>query len=448
MRWLWLLLCSCSTPEVEVGSVPAPASVPTPAAVAAPAAAKKPETVGVQSGVQHPPIPANSPAWRHDPGGFVPDHNFYGERSWDGVRMRVAGHIAVIERDRARLAAQSSSQGLAAAGVYRSLADALGAMIPRSGGPETEIPTLARNAALRDAALLEGAPLAGVEGVAGIRASLHRHQKAGTMNAEVARQLRLELASVVSKLNFPDIDAFADFDDRHAMRVKLWALYLDAVDPVEFSDPWGYFDAAAHARMVQLLDVKIARAGGLKASEPVAVSGRFTVDGTGGMPTGDSLIDVAGQPGPRAIGTLEKLGLDDPKHRQWVEDTAFVLNAKLAEQPGGILSVLHTRTAHLDGMGHGSRYYNIKQLRNEAVRQLARSGHYTVAKQALEMNFPLHHQDWECPNRTGILMAINGRLAALARQGTAADTLKRARGATDEFLQQVDAAQAAGPPTR
>jgi len=440
MRWLWLLLCSCSTPQME--------SSPVVAAVAAPDSPKKTETVGVQSGVQHPPIPANSPAWRHDPGGFVPDHNFYGERSWDGVRMRVAGHIAVIERDRARLAAQSAPQGLAAAGVYRSLADVLAALIPDSGGPETEIPTLARNAALRDAALLEGTPLAGLGGVAGVRASLHRHQKAGTMTATVAERLRSELASVVSNLDFPDIDAFADFDDRHAMRVKLWALYLDAVDPVEFSDPWGYFDAAAHARMVQLLDAKIARAGGMTVPDPAPVSGRFTVDGAGGMPTGDSLIDVAGQPGPRAIGTLEKLGLDDPKHRQWVEDTAFVMNAKLAEQPGGVLSILHTRTAHLDGMGHGSRYYNIKQLRNEAVRQLARSGHYTVAKQALEMNFPLHHQDWECPNRTGILMAINGRLAALAHQGTAADTLKRARGSTDDFLKKVDAAQAAGPPTR
>ena len=75
------------------------------------------ELVGVQSGVQHPPIPADSPAWRHDPGGFVPDHNFYGERSWDGVRMRVAGHIAVMERDRARLAARLSGGAAEAATV-------------------------------------------------------------------------------------------------------------------------------------------------------------------------------------------------------------------------------------------------------------------------------------------------------------------------------------------
>ena len=89
----------------------------------------KSEQVGIHEGVQHPPIPADSPAWRHDPGGFVPDVRFYGERDWDGVRMRVAGHIAVIERDRARLHAQKGQYEIAA-NVYASLAETLQTMIP------------------------------------------------------------------------------------------------------------------------------------------------------------------------------------------------------------------------------------------------------------------------------------------------------------------------------
>ena len=403
------------------------------------------DTIGVQSGVKHPPIPANSPAWRHDPGGFVPDHNFYGERSWDGVRMRVAGQMAVIERDRARLAAQSSTEGLEAAKIYRNLAADLSRLIPSSGGPETDIPTLARDAALRDAALLEGSAFEGLGGVAGVRAALYRHKKDGSLNATVGAELRKELAKTASTIQFPAIDQFDDFDDRHAMRVKLWSLYLDAVDPVEFTEPWGYFDAAAHARMVQHLDRAIATAAGLSFEPVDGVEGQFTLDGSGGMPTGDSLIDVAGQPGPKAIGTLEKLGLDDAKHRQWVEDTVFVLNSKLKESPGGVLSVVHTRTAHLDGMGHGSRYYNIKQLRNEAVRQLANAGHYAIARQVLQMNFPLHHQDWECPNREGILVAIDGRLAASAGLADAGERLNRARVLSDAFLKEVNAAEAATP---
>ena len=426
---LWLVF-ACSDPEPVRRSEPT-RSVP-------PAS----DTIGVQTGVKHPPIPANSPAWRHDPGGFVPDHNFYGERSWDGVRMRVAGQLAVIERDRARLAAQSATGRPEAAKIYRKLAADLSGLIPSSGGPETEIPTLARDAALRDAALLEGRAPDGVGGIAGVRSALYRHQQDGSLNATVGAELRKELEKVASAIQFPAIDQFDDFDDRHAMRVKLWSLYLDAVDPVEFTEPWGYFDAAAHTRMVQHLDRAIASAAGLPVQSVEGVEGRFTLDGSGGMPTGDSLIDVAGQPGPKAIGTLEKLGLDDPKHRQWVEDTVFVLNSKLKENPGGVLSVVHTRAAHLDGMGHGSRYYNIKQLRNEAVRQLANAGHYAVARQVLQMNFPLHHQDWECPNREGILVAIDGRLAASAGFADAGDRLTRARMLSDAFLKEVNAAEA------
>ena len=135
--------------------------------------------------------------------------------------------------------------------------------------------------------------------------------------------------------------------------------------------------------------------------------------------------------------------MDDPAHRQWVEDTAFVLNAKLRENPGGVLSIVHTRAAHLDGMGHGSRYYNIKQLRNEAVRQLAVAGHHSVARQVLQMNFPLHHQDWECPNRAGILMTIDARLLAAVAPAQARDRVVRARAVTDAFLAEVNSAEAA-----
>ena len=285
----WLV--GCSTNE----------SIPVEPKVEAPAA----DVIGVATGVKHPPIPADSPAWRHDPGGFVPDFNFYGERSWDDVRMRVAGHIAVIERDRARLVA-STGQYEQAARIYSELAKTLTAMIPAKGGASVAIPSLARDAALRDAALMRGLQAGNVptsdSGIAGIRSHFLSHRRSGTLTPEVAKELRSSLSAVAEQTPVPAIDGFEDFDDRHALRVRLWELYLDGVDPIEIHEPWGYFDGLARSTSVARLDAEIASAGGLPVpSKPSAVA-QFTLEGAGGMPTGDSLIDVGGQPGPKAIG--------------------------------------------------------------------------------------------------------------------------------------------------
>ena len=422
---VWVLGCSTNEPP--------PTATKTEAPVA--------DVIGVAEGVKHPPIPADSPAWRHDPGGFVPDFNFYGERSWDDVRMRVAGHIAVIERDKARLVA-SDGRFDEAARIYADLASTLTQMIPANGGASVAIPSLARDAAQRDGALMKGLHTGQVPtsdtGIAGVRSHFFSHRRAGTLTPAVATELRASLSALTEQVVVPAIDGFEDFDDRHALRIRLWELYLDGVDPIQTHEPWGYFDGQARTAAIARLDAEIASAGGLEPPTPWTATAEFTVQGTGGMPTGDSLIDVAGQPGPKAIGKLAKLGLDDPIHRQWVEDTVFVLNSKLKESPGGVLSIVHTRTSHLDQKGHGSRYYNIKQLRNEAVRVLAQAGKPRIALQVLQMNYPLHHQDWECPNREGILVAIEGRLSAQAGLKNAMSRLTEARRLSDAFLAKVD----------
>jgi len=395
---LLVLVIACGGRDSKVEATPA-------------SKAESTETVGIHEGVQHPPIPADSPAWRHDPGGFVPDFRFYGERSWDDVRMRVAGHIGVIERDRARLAASRGDFGTAA-WTYESLATEMDRLLNRMRGDSREIPLLIRDAAKRDAKRL----------------------RALSKGAEVASQSNNEAESV------PDISAFKDFDDRHKMRLLLWSLYLSAADPVHPDTAWGYFDREAYSAMLsQRKAVAEGRCSGWVCPLPANDEG-FTIEGIGGMPTGDTLIDVGGEPGPKAIGRLEKLGLDDPKHRQWVEDTVYVLNARMRESPGAMVSLVKSRVDQLNSFKHGSRYYNIKQLRNEGVRVLARSGHYALARQILAMNFPLHHQDWECPNREGILVALDGRLAALQGDSLASSRLAEARSLSDAFLKQVDTA--------
>ena len=413
---LWTLMIACSgTPTPEVAPEPVRSVARKSGPTEASKVSVKDDVMGIQSGVQHPPIPADSPAWHHDPGGFVPDPRFYGEHDWDGVRVRLAGHIGVIERDRARWLA-GKGQLQRASEVYTRLAADVESMSSRMSGPSKRIPSLIVDAARRDAARLR-ALAAGKRG------------GAATPSALTAQKL-------------PDISDFKDFDDRHELRVELWALYLEAADPIHPDTAWGYFDKPAFSRLLALRgDIAAGKCTEWVCSTDAELP-LFTVEGIGGMPTGDTLIDVGGEPGPKAIGRLEKLSLDEPTHRQWVEDTAYVLNARLQERPGAVLSVLKSRVDQLDAFKHGSRYYNIKQLRNEGVRVLAARGHYDIARQVLAMNFPLHHQDWECPNREGILLAIDARLAGLDGVANTDALMLKARQVTDAFLAQVDSADA------
>jgi len=168
------------------------------------------------------------------------------------------------------------------------------------------------------------------------------------------------------------------------------------------------------------------------------------------MPTGDSLIDVGGEPGPRAIGTLERLGLDDEAHTAWLEEERVVMNKRWKDDPAAVVDDIQRLVKRLNQYAHGSRYYNIKQVRNAGVRQLARAGRPDLARLVLQTNRPLHHQDWACPNRAGILLALEGRLLAVAGDEAAPTVLASAAAAARSFLDDVNrAATGAMPmPTR
>jgi hypothetical protein len=333
-----------------------------------------------------------------------------------------------------------------------------------------------RDAARRDAALMSGLHTGhisvGGEGIAKFRAEyltlalIYRENPDGSRVRHEATSLMTRLRAY-GESGYERFDhlLFKDFDGRHDLRVRLWREQLNATDPIGLDEPWGHFSESEVRRQAAALYAAAALLSGqkpgmdadwtgewpdLKNVDPVYWPSEvarsmtmkdqaavFTAEGIGRMPTGDSLIDVAGEPGPGAIGKLERLGLDDPAHLQWLEDTALVLNQMLAENPGGVVSVVKSRTDHLNQMTHGSRYYNVKQIRNDAVRQLARAGRPRLARQVLAMNFPLHHQDWECPNREGILKAIDGRLAVEGRQNEAEDLLIEARRSSDAFLAEI-----------
>ncbi len=433
-------------------------------------------------GGRSPPIPADNPGWEWDAGGFVSDARWYGEHSWADVRMRVAGHLTSAGRDRARVLAMKGDL-TAAAAAYADLARRLDAIPTPTGGVSRGIVAALRDAAQRDAALV-GALAAGQlpaegPGLAGLRARYLalaiRHRQGEDVSPE-ARALQEDLKRFVNVDSSLDIDSFDDFDDRHQLRVRLVEAYVDALDPLGLEERWGYWRPTEVRRQALILGLAAASLGGEDWSWkrsgvvigdlptlPTRAPTRwpsllsealidpdqapdFTVEGLGWLPTGDTLIDTTGWPGPRAIGTLQRLGLDDEAHRARLEGWASTLDKALAARPGDVPGKIDEYTRVIDAFGHGSRYYNIKQLRNDAVRQLARADRPDLALDVLRRNRPLHNQDWSCPNREGILLAVEGRLRAESGDlDRAIGVLEASMQASDTFLRDVDAAERAGP---
>ncbi len=450
-----LLLLACSDPQ--------PSSTPPVALTAAgtqqPLGPSEParaaDGVGLDQGQQHPPLPADNPAWQRDMGGFVSSPQWYGEHDWEGVHMRTLGHLAALRRDRARAFAETGDLTLATQ-EYQLLATDLSALALTAGQPPDQIRDLLQQAAERDARLCAALDNAaelpqGQLGFYGLRIrylELARELSAGQDVGSAARILAQDLQPYTQASAGLEIDAFENFDARHALRVRLFQAALASQDPLHLDEPWGYWTAEEATLQARALGIA-ARAmadGEAMSGDPMdwpaqAVKAtrtplQFSAEGLGWLPTGDSLIDIGAQPGPKAIGTLQKWGLDDSEHRLRLERAARELNAET--EPDKVLAALRALAAELDSAPHGSRFYNVKQVRNEGVRVLASQGHHTQALVLLSDNFPLHHQDWACPNRTGIVRILQARLEHLAGQAPAWDSAMRS---TREFLDQSLRAQ-------
>jgi hypothetical protein len=411
-------------------------------------------------------IPATNPALDaktgHDPAAeFVPEPAFYGEHSWDDVRMRVIQHVAMAGRDLARLHAASGDFEQCSAS-YENLVRRLDA-IPCSSPTGEPIRQILAEAASRDQALCL-ALANGVDppdpgsGVASLRArtlGLLRRAKAGedvsTAAAELARSQRGasgDLSLLVPR-NDLDLFAFTDFDQRHALRVRLVQAYADEVDPLFPTDPWGYREATEGPRQALALVVALEQMG--EPGQSVSLLGPSLLAGSSSgkgafstaemalLPTGDSSVDVAGFPGPRAIGTLERLSPDDAEWMAWLASQAgHLAGLAPAEVPAAIDEI---EVAIRSRYPFSSSYYNAKQVRDTAIRVLARQGHAYEAALALRGFRPLHNQDWACPDRPAILSAIEGRLLLLAGDAEAQAVLERALSESDDFLARIAGAE-------
>ena len=454
--------CAPENPPAPAPSAGRPAAPPPPAPA-------RPPGPGDAGGAA-PPIPADNPAWSRNSPDFVPSPQFYGEKDWHDVRMRVFGHIAALEQDAAARAAAGGDPRAAAAHL-RDLIAVLDAAPAPPAGPAADSLRLLRAAALREAAWMD-ARAAGTAppphpspGLAAFRAQWAGLVVARAAGAEVAAPAEA-LAAAVRAWAAPrddlDIHAFGDFTQRHRLRILLLEAALDARDPDDPARPWGHWtDAERRAAAAGLAAAAEALARGQAPvgaapgaspwSWPAAATaaarpapGGFSAEGLGALPTGDTLIDVGGFPGPAAIGRLERLSLEDPAHRARLEALAATLDAALAEDPSRADAALAAFEAEMDALPHGSRYYNVKQARNEGVRVFARRGAVGAALTTLRRSWPLHHQDFACPNREGILRVLEARLLALNGDAAGARAAADAgRAAARDFLAAVDRAAAA-----
>ena len=397
----------------------------------------------LDKGQKSPPLPPDLEIWSWDAGGFVGDPIWYGEHDWDGVRMRLMGHLAFLGRDRARLASRSGNLEAARAEIVATTRDLSSAAPRRRGGVAASLHRALQQAMQRDIAIFDG--------IRGTPVPVADDAAAVIGSAIVRNDPARLLARLESAPPALDIDEFANFDERHQLRVKQWTAWGTIVDPIGLVPNWGYFNRRAwlrvhrglveRTRAIQAVNSPKATLLTLATTAPEEAN-PVLVDDLVALPTGDSLIDTAASPGPRAIGRLWMMGDDDERYLAWVQRLAEQVEKLADSDPSSTVSAIREAVQAVNQHTHGSRFYNVKQLRNAGVRILASRGHYAEAAELLADQRPLHNQDWACPNRAGILKTLEARLALASNEpDSAAALLTEATRLSRAFLADVATAE-------
>lgn len=473
----FLFFCmACSEPQTTPSpSEPSSTTVQNPSNGQTPPILQE-EGQNLDHGQKHPPIPSDNPIWEWDAKGFVPDFGWYGEHSWADVRMRVMGHIATAGRDHARMAAQNNDLGEAALRYHR-LTELLGSIPIPSSGHAHDLAMELKRAAKRDyqitMSLSKGvAPEENdTTGLDNIR--IRYYGVALDPSPEKALALQKELIPYLATDPSLNISDFSDFTERHSLRVRLFEAYSEALDPIGLSERWGYWTDTERTRQALCIGWALGKLGGNDWDEKLSefqkrplsepefnkynsiywpsliaenltsedMHPNFDFEEFAWLPTGDSLIDVTGQPGPKAIGELMILGVNDQEYQQWLNPHLMAMKNSIEKNQPLLIELKRLMDALNEQYNHGSLFYNTKQIRNAAVRQLARQGQFEEAYAAHQLNFPLHHQDWACPNRDGLLKALGGRLLAEANHKDADTELLSSIESSLTFLEKVSLAE-------
>ncbi len=449
----------------------------------------------MDQGQKHPPLPADNPAWDWDAQSFVPDFGWYGEHNWTDVRMRVVGHMAMAYRDLARVHILQEDWDTAIL-VYQEMIETLQAIDTTSSKFADEIRMVLLQSAERDVQIVQALhtkvefPEVSPDSLMHWRIEYWKLIQSGTpYDRQQVSKIQEDIKQRYATITVSPIDEFENFTDRHKLRTELFTAYTETLDPILPTDVrWGYWRPAEVQRQASALIMALetlkpdytsptptilstpeswwipegssllqgtlySQLSNIHTQDPIFTPSYFahrlrdqTLDLSpeqlGRLPTGDSIIDVGGQPGPMGIGTLMKLDVSDSEHNAWLTSYGSRLSNTIESNPKDAIGICQEAVEKLDAYEHGSRFYNVKQFRNACTRQLARLGHYKEALSVFNGSFPLHHQDWACPNREGLLLVIVGRLEMFAGNFDAGvATLQRSIQASKEFLQKVDKAE-------
>ena len=473
MFTILLYLC-CTTPETTPEIQPEPTTTKTKMSTST---QQKRPVENLDQGQKHPPLPADNPIWEWDAKAFVPDHGWFGEHNWTGVRMRVMGHLAMGYRELARscIEQQQWDKGLQ---EYQKLERYLKEADFEKAKFAKEIQKALLDATKRDIALIQALqqksiPLPKTTGFADLRRRYYEIAHTKEEDTSKIIELQKDLETYTKLREDLDIAAFENFTDRHKLRSRLFEAYADTIDPLANADlRWGYWRAEEIQRQAFALGLALEQLGGESWQNKLAgwnytpptfeetspllypslisknLSDAYSTHKAsaaefGRLPTGDSLIDVGGQPGPFGIGSLMKLDYKDPEHSIWLTKQAALIVSAIPEDPKKAKEYCFQSMKHLDSYSYGSRFYNVKQMRNACTRQLARAGHFEEAQEIFQTSFPLHHQDWACPNREGLLLTISGRLYLQSGQiQKGQETLENAIQSGYNFLENVTQAEA------
>ncbi len=394
-------------------------------------------------------VPADDPRWnaldgyRHSPAE-------YGEPDWDHVRMHALVHVSLAGRDRARARAAASDfdacaeRYRAAEAVLRAATLANPAVTPVR---DVLADGLARDAALCDALHRDMPPVVpasgGLEMYRARFLGLYVRAEKGQDVRRAASTLSDELARAAGKSGTLPWQAPEGERDPAKLSLALAQVWVDTVDPIAITEPWGAWSVRERPRQIAALrDAVAAAASGntkrlhvLPATLLEPELPAWTVDEFALTPVPDAAYDMLGFAAPHVVPRLTIGAADDPEWRAWLENK---LRVYAQMRSGEVPRAVKSAVADLADQPGGSRYFNIIGFQDAAIRQLARGGHYREAREVVKAQMPLRGLDWYMPDRGAVLLAIDGRLAVLSGDPQGEKRLAAAIEESKAFLAFID----------
>lgn len=394
-------------------------------------------------------IPADDPAWLLADGYRLSPVE-YGEPDWDHVRIHALTHLSLVGRDRAR--------GRAVAGDWKTCAlryheaEALVRAVELSNPAVVPVANVLADGLGRDGALCAAlaekqAPVVpATGGVAMYRARYLGLASRAAKGADVRRAastLAAEIATA-SAANGP-LTLVPPAEERDPAAQSLWlaSAWVDTVDPIAMTEPWGGWSVNERPRQIKALRAAVgAMASGevkrlptLPAALLAPQPEEWSVAEFASVPLADGYVDIGGFAAVHAVPRLTVQDEEDPGWKSWVGARAERMAAMRA---GEVPRTIRASTAELLERKEASRYFNILGFQNAAIRQLARGAHYEEALEVLRMQSPPTGLDWYAPDRAAVLLGLEGRLLALMGHARADRVLAAAMDESAAFLAFVD----------